>query len=50
MTSVLQPCDFGIIKCMKGRYRLLMMKKLIANLEMNKNEDNIEILDMFGME
>jgi len=44
-TSVLQPCDLGIIKCIKGRYRLLMMKKLIANFEISRNEKYIDILD-----
>ena len=48
-TSVLQPCDLGIIKCMKGRYLLLMMRKLIENLEMNKNKKNIDILDGIHM-
>ena len=48
-TSVLKLCDLAIIKCMKGRYRLLMVKKLIAKLEMNKNEENIAILDGIHM-
>lgn len=33
-TSLLQPCDQGIIKCLKGKYRTHLMKRLILNHEL----------------
>ena len=48
-TSVLQPCDQGIIKCIKGRYRMHMMKKLILNVEIGKSEEKVNILDAIYM-
>jgi hypothetical protein len=49
-TSVLQPCDAGIIKCIKGQYRTQLVKHLIAYLDNEKNSvPAINLLDAIYM-
>lgn len=43
-TSVMQPMVQGIIKCLKGYYRKLLVLKIIADLELKK-ETSIAVLD-----
>jgi hypothetical protein len=43
-TSVLQPMDQGVIKCMKTYFRKSLVLKMINNME-NKIDTNINVLD-----
>ena len=50
-TSVLQPCDQGIIKCFKGYYRKRLIQKLITMIDNGKepSELKINLLDAMYM-
>ena len=45
-TSVLQPMDMGIIRCLKINYRKKLVSNLIVNIDESKNY-NVDILDCF---
>ncbi|KAK3784006.1 hypothetical protein RRG08_025201 [Elysia crispata] len=51
-TSVLQPCDQGIIQALKARYRKRVLKRLIASIEThddNKVHLKLTVLDAITM-
>jgi len=44
-TSVLQPCDLGIIECLKSNYRKAMMHRLISSMDLNnKTPEKLTVL------
>ncbi|KAK7586132.1 hypothetical protein V9T40_004008 [Parthenolecanium corni] len=47
-TSVMQPMDQGVVKCLKGHYRKLLVLRMIADMELKK-ETVINILDAILM-
>jgi len=48
-TSVLQPMDMGVIKCLKGQYPKLLAMKILKNIEHNVLQTNITVLDAIIM-
>ena len=48
-TSVLQPMDMGVIKCLKCQYRKLLVMKILENIERNVLQTNITVLDAIIM-